>query len=446
MAVKSHIHELLTRANAHLEAERWADAAHAFEQALAAQPGSAQDWYRYGVACAETNQAARAIECYCRALSIDPSHARAWNNLGVCRQQLGDQAQAADAFARAVTADPSLLPAILNLAHAVLAAGDESRAASLLEQATSLDPGNWATWDTLARVRLRLGRAEAAEQAYRKAMELAAPQVLPHIQKAEAAMAAGEYAAVETALAAALEFIPDHPVLRHMLDAVRGQTSDRPPEAYVRALFDDFAETYDESMRTKLQYTAPERLADLITPMLEGRTTLRIVDLGCGTGFMGDALAHLGAEITGVDLSEKMLAKAAQRGRYARLIKGDVVAELQQMPAGAFQAIVATDLLIYLGDLQPLFAAARRALAQDGLFAVSVESLEQGTFQLRPSGRYAQSRAYLQALARQNGLTERAFQTFNLRFERDRYIEGGLACFALQRPIAISAPARRSSR
>ena len=101
---------------------------------------------------------------------------------------------------------------------------------------------------------------------------------------------------------------------------------------------------------------------------------------------------------------------------------------------------------IYLGDLQPLFAAARRALAQDGLFAVSVESLEQGTFQPRPSGRYAQSRAYLQALARQNGLTERAFQTFNLRFERDRYLEGGLACFALQRPIAISAPARRSSR
>jgi predicted TPR repeat methyltransferase len=244
-------------------------------------------------------------------------------------------------------------------------------------------------------------------------------------------MAAGDYAAAETALAASLEYIPDHPVLRHMLDAVRGQTSDRPPEAYVRALFDDFAETYDESMRKKLQYSAPERLAELITPMLEGRTPLRIVDLGCGTGFVGDALAHLGAEIIGVDLSEKMLAKAAERGKYAKLIKGDVVVELQRMPARTIQAIVATDLLIYVGDLQSLFAAAKHALAQDGLLAVSVEALQQGTFQLRPSGRYAHSRAYLRSLAQQNGLSERAFQTFDLRFERDRYIEGGLACFAI---------------
>jgi predicted TPR repeat methyltransferase len=59
-----------------------------------------------------------------------------------------------------------------------------------------------------------------------------------------------------------------------------------------------------------------------------------------------------------------------------------------------------------------------------------VEALEQGTFQLMPSGRYAHSSGYLRSLAREAGLDERALLPFQLRFERDRYLEGMLACFA----------------
>ncbi len=421
--------ELLQKANACFAEERWADAAAAFEQALSSQAGSAQDWYRFGVACLELQQTPRAMQWFHKAVSIDPSHGKAWNNIGVCQQQLGEQSLAADAYQHAVDADPSLLPAILNFAHLHLAAGDDLKATDLLQRATSIEPGNETTWDMLARALLRLGRTEEAVQASRIAMELVSPKVLPRIKEAQSALAAGDHAAAESALAAALEFIPDHPTLRHMLAAVRGDTTDRPSTAYVGMLFDDFAEKYDEMMRKNLRYCAPERIAEVVIPMLEGRSSLRIIDLGCGTGFMGDALGHLDAQIVGVDLAQKMLDRAAKRGRYANLIHGDIVEELMRIGSGSIHAIVAADVLVYLGNLKPLFAAVKHALARGGLFAFSVEALEAGTFQVRPSGRYAHSAGYLRALAQEAGLEERALRPFQPRFERDRYIEGWLACF-----------------
>ena len=428
-ALRESNSDWLQKANSCFDEERWADAAAAFEQALVSQGGSAQDWYRFGVACLELKQLPRAVEWFDKAVSIDPSHGKAWNNIGVCRQQLGEQALAVDAYRRALDTDPLLLPAVLNFAHLCLADGDAVQAAELLERAASLEQGNWTTWGVLARVRLRLGQTEAAEQAYRKSMELVAPKVVPHIKAAESALAAANYAAAESALAAALEYMPDHPSLLHIYAALRGQDSGRASQAYVISLFDDFAETYDESMRKNLQYRAPERIAGLVVPMLKGRFPLRIVDLGCGTGFMGEALAELNAEIVGVDLSQKMLERAAKRGRYARFVQGDVVEELMRVAEGDIHAVVAADVLIYLGDLKPLFFAVKHALARGGLFAFSVEALEQGTFQVRPSGRYAHADGYLRALAQQAGLVECALDPFDLRFERDRYIKGLAACF-----------------
>ncbi|MEO1028292.1 MAG: class I SAM-dependent methyltransferase, partial [Pseudomonadota bacterium] len=52
---------------------------------------------------------------------------------------------------------------------------------------------------------------------------------------------------------------------------------------------------------------------DIIVESVRGYTINRILDLGCGTGRYTSALAQwLNAEVVGVDLSEKMLAKAKE--------------------------------------------------------------------------------------------------------------------------------------
>jgi len=63
--------------------------------------------------------------------------------------------------------------------------------------------------------------------------------------------------------------------------------------------------------------------------------------------------------------------------------------------------------LVYIGDLDPLLVAARRALAADGVFGFSLELAASGPgeppFSLLPSLRYAHSARYVRELAARRG-------------------------------------------
>src|SRR4029079_7852323 len=132
-------------------------------------------------------------------------------------------------------------------------------------------------------------------------------------------------------------------------------------------------------------------------------------------GLLGAALAHLRANIAGVDLSEKMMEQARRRGVYSRLTKGDLVEELERAPAATLDAVLATDVFIYLGDLQRVFLAAARALVPGGLFAFSVELLDEGEIKLTRTGRYAHSCGYLRRMAEGAQLAECQMQRIPIR-------------------------------
>jgi predicted TPR repeat methyltransferase len=414
--------------DAHYDAQRWDDAVDAFERALALDPGFVEAWFRLGNARQDLGNNLRATECFERAVALEPTHAKAWNNLGVSRQKLGQDRPAAEAYRHAVNLDPAFLQAILNLAHVTASLGDDEGAMMLFERATSLDPDNTDTWQTLALAQLRLGREAEANTSYLTAMQKLAPVVQPMLDEAESARVRGDHAAAEELMVAALKYMPHNPLLKHMIAAMRGETSLRASKGYVAALFDDFAQNYDQRMRVNLQYRVPEHLASAVIPLL--KPAARVIDLGCGTGFLGTALENTGASITGIDLSEKMLEQAAKRGGYARLVKADLIEELERTPPRSVDAVLAADVFVYLGDLQPVFAAVARVLASGGsIFAFTAETLDQGSFQLRTSGRYAHSLAYIRDLAKQSHLIEHSIERIQARREGDHHIEAWLACF-----------------
>jgi predicted TPR repeat methyltransferase len=119
---------------------------------------------------------------------------------------------------------------------------------------------------------------------------------------------------------------------------------------------------------------------------------------------MGAPLRERVDRLAGVDLSAAMIAKARERGLYDRLTVGDAAAILGCEPPVSFDLIVAADALVYIGQLAPLFAAVGLALIADGLFAFSVETCEGDGFKLEPTMRFAHSRPYIEATAREAGL------------------------------------------
>lgn len=93
--------------------------------------------------------------------------------------------------------------------------------------------------------------------------------------------------------------------------------SPKPVDA-TRALYDDWAETYERENLAK-GYRLPWMGAALLARHLPAGSG-PILDAGCGTGLVGEALSVLGyGQIVGCDLSPGMMALAEARGAYAAL-------------------------------------------------------------------------------------------------------------------------------
>jgi predicted TPR repeat methyltransferase len=100
-------------------------------------------------------------------------------------------------------------------------------------------------------------------------------------------------------------------------DGHLGAVYDADAPERVAAVYDRWADTYDEEM-ARVGYRHPAiGLALLARHAPRGGPVL---DAGCGTGLLGDWLGILGfAPVEGLDLSEGMLAVALAKGSYARL-------------------------------------------------------------------------------------------------------------------------------
>ena len=106
----------------------------------------------------------------------------------------------------------------------------------------------------------------------------------------------------------------------------------------IRNVYDNWAEKYDEENLRK-----GYRLATLGTGYVARHVpkgTGPILDAGCGTGLVGEALNILGySDITGIDISPEMLAVAEGRGVYSKIAVQDLGEPLPN-PNGSFAAFL----------------------------------------------------------------------------------------------------------
>jgi tetratricopeptide (TPR) repeat protein len=176
-------------------------------------------------------------------------------------------------------------------AEMLFASGDHAAAAGLMLDALELAPG-WALgWFRMGEMHEAAGALDQAAEAWRMA------QKLDPDDRAGAALK--------------LELIGRAPI------------SDAPPGAFVEALFDQYAPTFDKALVEKLDYRVPRLLFDVIGRTGQARFA-HAVDLGCGTGLMGERLRPLVDKLEGCDISAAMLKKAETKGVYDRLFKADL--------------------------------------------------------------------------------------------------------------------------
>ncbi len=91
-------------------------------------------------------------------------------------------------------------------------------------------------------------------------------------------------------------------------------------------LYNDWAETYDDSFAKSSGYQLPDAVAEAF---VRSGGSGPVLDIGAGTGLVGQHLTALGiAPIDGTDISSQMLAEAALKDCYENLFEGDVTQHL----------------------------------------------------------------------------------------------------------------------
>jgi predicted TPR repeat methyltransferase len=324
--------------------------------------------YQLALALYEHDQLALAAGEFERVLEEKPTHVEARYKLGNVHKEQGRWDSAIDHYREVLRLKPGHAQALNNLGAAYQVRKLPAEAEACYRQAIEHEPKLMEPYSNLGRLLQLQGREREAATVYREALGRG--------------LSAGLFG--------------------HLLKSSSGETSARAPEGYVRETFDAFAGQFDQHLVGDLGYRVPEQLAALVREEL-GEQRLDILDLGCGTGLVGEALAPVVGSLTGVDLSARMLEAARRRGCYHALHAADIVDWIAETPPGRFDLVIAGDVFIYMGDLAPLFWGAARVLRKSGAFAFSVECCEGADWRLLSSGRYAQSCAYLGRLAQEHG-------------------------------------------
>lgn len=138
-------------------------------------------------------------------------------------------------------------------------------------------------------------------------------------------------------------------------------------------VYDQIAEWYDEQVR------AGRLIHDLVVPTL--RSTIgavasqHICDLACGQGIIARQMARDGAQVVGVDLSERLLEIARGEEVTAPLhisYQQDDAQQCQNLADASFDGVVCNMALMDIPDLAATFRTVHRILRPRGWFAFSI--------------------------------------------------------------------------
>jgi predicted TPR repeat methyltransferase len=378
---------LMQRARDLQQAGRIVEAADIYQQILLADPAQFEAFYSLGLIAVHTGQLEDAQHLLNNAMKLNPGFAEGWCAYGLVLLQLRRPEQALASLDRALALKPQFPDALSSRATALLELNRLAEAVAGFDAALRLDPSHAISWNNRGNALASMRRLDDAIQSYERALALN-----PDLAQAK-----------ENRDNAAFEL----------------KQAKRCPPGYMRNLFDGFAPTYDETMLGKLGYAAHRHLRTLADHILPpDGAPWRILDLGCGTGLVGESFKDLaqGGQMDGMDIAPRMIEVARARGLYGALMLGDLE-ELLPQPGPSYSLILAADTMIYIGDLQATFRGVATRLEPGGFYLFAVESKDGEGWEQTPMHRFAHSESYLRALAAQTGLDLIAIQPCTLRNE-----------------------------
>jgi predicted TPR repeat methyltransferase len=414
------------------------EAAACLERSLELARDQADTWLLLGFVRKKTGDLAGTEIAYRSAIKVEPKSAVAWQCLGLLKDEQRECTTAIEYLSKAVelgASDPAVLANLGKLHYQI---GEIPKASEIYKRVVTLDPSNMAYREMARKLQFvsDLLRGQSVESALGSYKESSVGdgtptgedqikllrEVFGHLSgfgHLDEAKRVGEKL---------LQLQPDDAVVNYLMKAVGGEERvQQSPSEYIVEYFDSFANGFDAKLVDVLRYEVPAKICAAVQRAVQSKQKYQVVDAGCGTGLCGPLLRPLAASLVGVDLSPKMLDQAGKRGLYDELVCEELIGFLNRSP-DRFDLVVAADVVVYIGDLTSLFAAAAKSIRAGGHFAFSTESWGGETYLLQPSGRFAHSPSYVRAVAERAFSEQDCIETM-IRLEANVPTNGNLFVF-----------------
>ncbi len=374
----------------------------------------------------------QAASLYQQILAVKPDCYEALNNLGLIMQSIGNIANAETMFRHAMRSNPNAPEAYNNLGNVANSCGRPDKALELYSKASTIKPDYYEAIFNRGTVHHQANEMSAAISDYKKALS-----INPDYQEAccNLGIALKQTGASAEALKyfeRALLIDPENSLAKHLTASLQGDNANTVPKEYVKGLFDGFASDFENILVDGLEYSIPSELRKMMEPYLKNLDgAIDILDVGCGTGLIGECFRDVKHLLVGVDISENMISEAKKKNIYDSLCAADVVEFMRQDIRG-YHVVIAADVFVYIGDLADIFASAKKIMVPKAYFVFSIEGLEDEgkDYLLRPTGRFAHSETYIKNLSIKYDLKVMYRSSVNIRKENNRWISG--YCFILK--------------
>lgn len=402
----------------------------AYQKILRSAPSQPDALHYLGLAYYQNGHGDVAISYLKRAIAAAPRYVDAMNNLANIYKETERLPEARALYSQVLCIAPEHVNALVNSAVLLRSEKQPADALQFAQRAVLLQPEHAVAQHTLGNLYTDLQQYNAAETAFRRALALdpdnhhAAKRLAYVLQKS------GRLAEAIPILAALVRQYPKDAVAQHLLAAYRNEDVPlRASDPYIKQTFDDYSADFDQAL-AQLQYKVPQLIsAQVLNLTAKQGGPVEILDIGCGTGLCATYLKPQADLLVGVDLSGKMLAKAAQRQLYNELHEAELC-DFMQKTAARFNFVICADTLVYFGMLQAVFAAVAGVLKPAGFFIFSVEQHRKGSgegaYQLQVNGRYCHDTGYVTDTLLSAGFAVSLLEDIVPRLESGKEVDGAL--------------------
>ena len=364
-----------------------------------------------GELCLQNNQKEQAGKYFKNAVEINPNSVTAIINLANLEK---DSIQAEKMYKKALDVSPDNFDAHLNYANMLYQQNRLSEALEEYRKAVIINPASAVVSNNLGILHRSMGEYDEALGLFLNALNrdynnkeyslnIAETLILLYNKDKKLAKKIAENW---------LKSYPDNEFAKHINDSFKGKKSSSCSE-YSKHLFDLFADNYEQVMNN-INYNIPDAITEIVSP-IKGT----IIDLGCGTGLLGEKLKTADNKIIGIDISDKMLQKAKNKNIYEKLENADITEYCKNLPNA--DLVVAGDVLGYIGDVSDLI---KNIYPHPFAFSVAIDKQSKSDYELTPSGRYVHNEKYINKILKQCGYKNIVSNDVILRSEDGKDVNG----------------------